>query len=164
MTKTSKKAARLTLPARIRNKQKSSGDFAARMALIDRIADLPGIETVERNDEDIPGRVEIYFRRETSDRVLKRKPARQLCCLDCNCVTVSGLSRWDTYQVLRNGWGKLVNDQVCVYLPRDHEELEIVWSVIRQAYCRFTGPPNPESGSVIVSTWDFPRFSRTSLQ
>jgi hypothetical protein len=153
MTKTSKKAARLTLPARIRNKQKSSGDFAARMALIDRIA-----------DEDIPGRVEIYFRRETSDRVLKRKPARQLCCLDCNCVTVSGLSRWDTYQVLRNGWGKLVNDQVCVYLPRDHEELEIVWSVIRQAYCRFTGPPNPESGTVMVSTWDFPRFSRTSLQ
>ena len=164
MTKTSKKAARLTLPARIRNKQKSSGDFAARMALIDRIADLPGIETVERNDEDIPGRVEIYFRRETSDRVLKRKPARQLCCLDCNCVTVSGLSRWERYQVMTNGWGKLINGQACVYLPRDHEDLEIVWSVIRQAYGRFTGRTTPESGSAVVSTWDFPRFSRTSLQ
>jgi hypothetical protein len=146
------------------NKQKNSGDFAARMALIDRIADLPGIETVERNDESIPGRVEIHLRRETSDRVLKRKPARILCCLDCNGVTVSGLSRWERYQLLTKGWGRLANDQVRVYLPRDQKELEIVWSVIRQAYDRFTSPPIPESGSVVISTWDFPRFSRTSLQ
>jgi hypothetical protein len=134
------------------------------MALIERISDLPGIETVERSHETIPGRVEIYVRRDTSDRVSKRKPARQLCCLDCNCVTVSGLSRWERYQVMTNGWGKLINGQACVYLPRDHEDLEIVWSVIRQAYGRFTGRTTPESGSAVVSTWDFPRFSRTSLQ
>jgi hypothetical protein len=32
------------------------------MALIERIADLPGIETIERNDETIPRRVDIYLR------------------------------------------------------------------------------------------------------
>lgn len=164
MEKTTRTAARFKLPARIRNKRNTSGDFSARMALVDRIADLPGIETVERNDQTVPQRVEIYLRREASDRVLKRKPARLLCSLDCNWVTVNGLSRWERYQVLANGWGKLVNDQVCVYLPRDHKELKIVWRVIRQAYDRLLGPLIPEAGSLVVSTWDWPKFSRTSLQ
>jgi hypothetical protein len=56
--------------------------------------------------------------------------------------------------LLTNGWGRLANDQVRVYLPRDQKELEIVWRVIRQAYDRFTSPQIPESGSVVVSTWD----------
>jgi len=164
MTKTTKKAARLMLPARIRNKQKSAGDFAVRMALVDRIADLPRIETAERNDETVPGRVAIYLRREASDRVLKRRPAQLLCSLDCNGVTVGGLNRWERYQVLADGWGKLINDQVCVYLPRDRKEVEIVWSIIRRAYDRLSGPLIPEPGSLVISTWDLPRFSRTGLQ
>lgn len=164
MARTTKKTARFTLPARIRNKRKTSGDFSARMALIDRIADLPGIDTVERNDETTPRRVEIYLRREASDSVLKRKAPRLFCALDCNGVTIGGLSRWERYQVLANGWGKLVDDRVSVYLPRDHKELEIVWSVVRRAYDRLIGPLTPESGSLVVSTWDWPRFSRTSLQ
>lgn len=164
MAKTTQSAARFTLPARIRSKRKASGDVPVRMALIDRIADLPGIETVERNDDIIPRRVEIYLRGEASDRVLKRKAPRRLCGLDANGVTLSGLSPWERHQVLANGWGKLVDDQVCVYLPRDHSELEIVWSVIRRAYERLIGPLTPESGSLVVSTWDWLRFSRTSLQ
>lgn len=164
MTKTSKKGARLTLPTRIPNKRDVSGDFAARMALIDQIADLAGIETVESTNESLPRQVDIYLRRVGAGRLLKRKPAQRLCCLDCNSVTVSGLSRWDRYQVLTNGWGKLINDQVCLYLPRDSEEVEVIWSVIRQAHDRLTGPLIRESGSRIVSTRDWPKFSRTSLQ
>ena len=164
MAKTTKKPTRFKLPARIRNNRNSAADFSPRMALIDRIADLPGVETVERNDETIPRRVEIYLRRDATDRVLKRKAPRLLCSLDCNGVTISGLSRWERYQVLVNGWGKLVDDQVCIYLPRDRKELEIVWSVVQRAFDKLIGPLVPEAGSLVVSTWDWPRFSRTSLQ
>jgi hypothetical protein len=164
MMKITKRAARLKLPARIRNRRKTSGDFSARMALIDRIAELRGIETVECNDETVPRRVEICLRQESTDPVLKRKPAPTLCRLDCNGVTVNGLSRWEKYQVLANGWGRLIDNQVCVHLPRDHKELDIVWRIIRQAYDRLLDTSTSEPGSAGISTRNFPRFSRTSLQ
>jgi hypothetical protein len=164
MAQTTKTVSRLKLPARIRGKRGTSCDFSARIAFIDRIADLPGIETIERNDETVHGRVDIYLRGDASDRALKRRPAPKICSLDCNHITVSGLNRWDRYQVLANGWGKLTNDQVCVYLPRDHGELEIVWSIIRQAFDRLSGTPTLEPESANISTRDFPRFSRTSRQ
>ena len=164
MAKTAKKTERFNLSARLRNKRKSPGDFSARVALIDRIADLPGIETVERNDETTPRRVEIYLRREASDRVLGRRAAQMLCSLDCNGVFLHGLDRWERYQVLVKGWGKLVEHEVCVYLPRDSKELEIVWDVVHRAYDRLMGPGTPEAGSLVISTWDWPRISRTSLQ
>ena len=128
------------------------------------IADLPGIETVKRNDETTPRRVEIYLRREASDLALKRKAAQMLCSLDGNGVFLNGLDQWERYQVLAKRWGKLVDYEVCVYLPRDAHELEIVWGVIRRAYERLIEPLTPEAGSVVISTWDWPRFSRTSLQ
>ncbi len=163
MAKTTKKTARFTLPARIRSKRGTSGDLSARIALVDRIADLPGIETVERNDETTPRRVEIYLRREASDRALKRKPLQFLCSLHCGGITVSGLSRWEKHQVLANAWGKLVNDQVCVYLPRNRKELDTVWRIVQRAYDRLYCPLISEAGSTVVSTWDWPQFSRTSL-
>ena len=164
MAKATKRTERVKLTARLRNKRKTPGDFSARVALIDRIADLPGIETVERNEETSPRRVEIYLRHEASDLVLKRKAAQMLCSLDCDGVYLNGLDRWERHQVLANGWGKLVEHEVCVYLPRDSHELEIVWSVVQRAYDRLFGPSTPEAGSLVISTWDWPRFSRTSLQ
>lgn len=164
MAKPTRKPARFKLPPRIRSERGTQDDFAARMALIDRIADLPGIETIERNDDNVPCRVEIYLRREASHRVLKRKPARQLCSLDCKGVTVNGLDRWARYQVLTNHWGTLVDDRVCVCLPRDRKELEVVWSVIRRAYDRLFEPMITDSGSLVLATWDWPKASRTSLQ
>ena len=164
VAKTTKRTERFKLPARLRNKHKTPGDFSARVALIDRIADFPGIETIERNDETTPRRVEIYLRREASDPVLKRNAAQMLCSLDCNGVFLNGLDRWERYQVLANGWGKLVEHEVCVYLPRDSHELEIVWGVVQRAYDRLFGPSTPEAGSLVISTWGWPRFSRTSLQ
>ncbi len=164
MARTTRETARFTLPSRIRNKRKTPNDFSIRMALIDRIADLPGIEAVEGNDETVPRRVEIYLRREATDRVLKREAPRLFCSLDCSGVTISGLNRWERHHTLVNGWGNLVEDQVCIFLPRDHKELEIVWTIIRRAYDRLSGPLTPESESLVISTWDWPRFSRTSLQ
>ena len=163
MARITRKPARFKLPARIRSRHAAPDNFTVRMALVDRIADLQGIETVERNDDTVPRRVEVYLQREASDRVLKRRAAQLLCSLDCNGVTVCGLSRWERYQVLANGWGKLNDDQVCIYLPRNSKELDIVWSVIQRAHDRLFGPLTPEAGSLVISTWDWPRFSRTSL-
>jgi len=42
---------RLRLPARIRNKRNTADDFEARIAPADRIAELPGIEIIERSDD-----------------------------------------------------------------------------------------------------------------
>jgi len=164
MAETTRKPARFKLPARIRNRRTASCNLDARMSLIDRIADLSGIETVGMSNETIPRRVEIYLRREVSDRASKRKAAKLLCSLDCNGMIVSGLDRWERYQVLANGWGKLTNDQVNVFLPRDHQEVEIVWSVLRRAYDNLFNPIPDDAGSLVVATWDSPKHSRTSLQ
>jgi len=45
--------ARFILPLRIRNKEKSSIELEMKLALIERIADLRGIETVERRDHNL---------------------------------------------------------------------------------------------------------------
>ena len=164
MKDTVRMTTRFKLPARIRNKRNTAGDFEARIALADRIADLPGIETIERNNEAVPSRVDIYLRRESTDRGLKRKPPRLLCSLDRESVTVSGLDRWGRYQVLASGWGRLVDDLVCVDLPRDRKELEAVWSIVQRAYNRLYDSSAQEPGSLVLSTWDWPKFSRTSLQ
>jgi hypothetical protein len=125
---------------------------------------LPGIETIERNDDTIPSRVDVYLRHESNDRGLKRRPARLLCSFNRDCITVSGLDQWGRYQVLLCGWGKLVDDAVSVYLPRDRKELETVWIIVQSAHDRLFGTSEPEAGSLIISTWDWPRSSRTSLQ
>ena len=164
MKKTPGMTTRFKLPPRIRNKRITGGDFKARMALTDRIAELPGIDTIERNDEAVPCRVDIYLRRKSTAGGLKRKPIRLLCSLDRESVTVRRLDRWGRYQVLSNGWGRLVDDRVCVNLPRDRKELESVWRIVLRAYNRLFDPSAPEPGSQTVSTWDWPKFSRTSLQ
>ena len=164
MKKTARTTTRFKLPARIRNKRNIAGDFQARVALEDRIAALPGVETIERNDNAAPARVDIFLRRESTDRGLKRRPLRLLCSLGNDTVIVSGLDRWDRYQALSCGWGRLVDDLVCVYLPRDRNELETVWRIVLRAYDALFDSSAPEPGSLIVSTWDWPRFSRTSLQ
>ena len=164
MAKRTGKPARFKLPARIRSKRTAPTDFQSRMALADRIADLRGIETIERNDDTTPRRVDVYLQREARDRILMRRPAQLLCSLDCKGVTVNGLDRWERYQVVASGWGSLIDDQVCVCLPRDRKELEVVWSVIRRAHDRLAGPEKPQAGSLVISTWGLPEFSRTSLQ
>lgn len=164
MDNTARLTTRFKLPGRIRTQRNTADDFEARMALADRIADLPGIETIERADDTVPCRLDVYLRRECPDRALKNKPARLFCSLDRDSVTVRGLDRWGRYQVLACGWGRLVDDRVCVYLPRDRKELEAVWSIVHRAYDSFFDSPEPEPGSIVLSTWDWPKFSRTSLQ
>jgi len=155
---------RLRLPARIRNKRNTADDFEARIALADRIAELPGIEIIERRDEEVPCHIDIYLSHEGPNRALQGRPAHLLCSLDRESVTVSGLDQWNRYQVLSYGWGKLVDDRVRVFLPRDRRELETVWLIVQSAHNRLFDASVPDTGSLTISTWDWPKFSRTSLQ
>ena len=164
MENTARLTTRFKLPTRIRNKRNTADDLEARMALADRIADLPGIETIERADDTVPCRIDVYLRRECPDHALKRKPARLFCSLDRDSVMVRGLDRWGRHQVLSSGWGTLVDERVCVSLPRDRKELEAVWSIVHRAYNSFFDSSEPEPGSIVLSTWDWPKYSRTSLQ
>lgn len=164
MDDTTRLTTRFKLPARIRNKRNTAANFEARMALADRIADLPGIETVERAGDTVPSRIDVYLRRERSAGALRRRPARLFCSLDRDSVTISGLDRWGQHQVLSCGWGTLVDELACLHLPRDHEELDAVWSVVHRAYSSFFDSSEPEPGSIVLSTWDWPKYSRTSLQ
>lgn len=164
MEETTRLTPRFKLPARIRNKRNTAAHFEARMALADRIADLPGIETIERADDTVPSRIDVYLRRECAAGMLKSRPARLFCSIDRDSVTVSGLDRWGRHQVLSCGWGTLVDERVCIHLPRDRKELDAVWSVVHRAYKDLFDSSEPEPGSTVVSTWDWPKFSRTSLQ
>ena len=134
------------------------------MALADRIADLPGIETVERADDTVPCRIDVHFRREGSARILKGPRAHLFCSLDRDSVMVSGLDRWGRHQVLSCGWGTVIDELVCIHLPRDQKELDTVWSIVHRAYDNFLDSSEPEPGSIVLSTWDWPKVSRTSLQ
>ncbi len=155
---------RFILPDRIRATASASSNIAARLALIDRIADLPGIETVERNDESIPRRVDVYLRSDRGDQVLKRRPGTYFLGIDSQGITLHGLSQWERHQVIAHGWGTLVDDQVCVYSPRNEDEIDVTWKIIRRAFDRLYNPVTLRSLSPVMSTWHLPRFSRTNLQ
>jgi hypothetical protein len=112
----------------------------------------------------VPCRLDIYLSHAGTNRGPQGQPALLLCSLDRESVTVSGLDQWNRYQVLSYGWGKLVDDRVRVFLPRDRRELEIVWLIVQSAHSRLFDASVPETGSMTLSTWDWPKFSRTSLQ
>lgn len=163
MATNTQKPAPFKLRARIRNRRRESSDLRMRTELIDRIGDLRGIETVERRDDTVPCQVDVYLKRDASDRVRKVQSPPLLYSLNCQGVMVSGLDRWAQHQVLCGGWGKLIFDQVLVFLPRDNKELDVVWKILQRAYNNLYVPSARERGSQVLSTWDRPKFSRTIL-
>jgi len=163
MVTKSHKLARFELPARIRNKKSLSDDLKLRMALIDRIADFPGIETVECRNDTVPCQVDVYLKRDTAERVRRTQSPPLLYSLSCNGVMVSGLDRSAQHKVVSRGWGKLFFAQVLVFLPRDNKELDVVWKILQRAYDNLFDSSANESGTHIVSTWDWPKCLRTTL-
>ena len=164
MRSTTSEPKRFILPDRYRGKVASTGNLAARLALIDRIADLPGIDAVERNDELLPRRVDVFLRTDLADQVLKRRPGTFFLGIGPQGLTLQGLSRWERHQVLAHGWGELVDDQVRVFSPRNNEELDVIWKIVRRAYDRLYKPATLRNASPVMTTWQLPRVSRTYLQ
>lgn len=158
------KPAQFELPPRIRTRKKSSREQEMRMALADRIADLTGIEILKRRDESIPGQIDVYVRQDSTARSLTNHDAKLFCSLNSKGIMIRGLDRWAKHQVISRGWGKLIPGDVLVFLPRDDKELHIIWKVLQRAYDNIYDPAAKTSGTNIVSTWDWPQFSRTTLQ
>ncbi|MDH3546894.1 MAG: hypothetical protein OEN22_07325, partial [Gammaproteobacteria bacterium] len=86
------------------------------------------------------------------------------CSLNRDGVVVTGLDRWARHKVISRGWGKLDFDRVFVFLPRDGRELDIVWKILQRAYHNLFSRSARLPEAHIVSTWDWPKFSRTTLQ
>lgn len=163
MTATLHKPARFELPTRVCAERKAARRIDATMALVDRIADLPGIETVERRDDSVPCQVDVYLKRDP-ERQLRSHPATLFCSLTADSVVVRGLDLWAQHKVISSGWGKLDFDRVRIYPPRNRRELEVVWKILQRAHDKLFKPSANIPGAHIVSTWDLPKFSRTTLQ
>jgi hypothetical protein len=164
MSDTAYAPARFKLPTRIRSRQRPAVELESRVNLIDRIADLQGIQVAMRKDDAIPCRVDVHLAPCNESRVTRIGEAALLCSVSRDGITVHGLDRWARYQVLARRWGGLNKDSVLVYLPRDDKELETVWQIIRRAYDNRQSVPEADIGAQVVSTRDVPIFSRTSLQ
>ena len=151
------------LPARIRVKKAPEEGFSAQMALIGRIADLPGTHSVEAESAAIPHEVDVYVQASNTS-VRRQHQAFLLCTIGRDGIAIRGLNEWDRHQVLRGGWGRLVRDHVVMHLPRNFEELEVCWGVLQRAY-RYLSDLSAQ-GRPVRKTLprDLPRFSRTSLQ
>lgn len=136
----------------------------ASLMLADRIADLPGVEVTECDGDAVPRQINVLFRDESPRRTIREPRPRRLCRLSAEGIAIFGLDNWAKHQVTLRGWGKLLHDHVLVFLPRDDDELETCWSILRQAYDSISQPSacNPVNG--YASVWNLPRFSRTTLQ
>ena len=164
MTATVHKAGRFELTQRVRTEKTFANELETRLALIDRIAELPGIETRERRDGATSCQVDLYLRHNSTRRSKERQSASYFCSLSRDGLKIRGLDLWAQHQVVSRGWGKLSSDEVLVFLPRNRRELDTVWKVVQRAYENLFDPSARVPGAHIVSTWDLPKYSRTTLQ
>jgi len=155
---------RFDLPIRIRSRKQSGTELQARLDLIDRIADLQDIDVAEQPDDAVPCRVDVYLTAHHPSASCDETPETLLCSLSRDGISIYGLDRWARYQVLARGWGGLNHTCAQVYLPRDTNELEAVWQIVRRAYDNRHFEPERELEELVVSIWDWPKYSRTSLQ
>jgi hypothetical protein len=151
------------LPTRIRSKLAATDGSLARLALADRIAELPGIRTVENGSQALPSGVGVFLQ-DQSGSIRKQLPPRLLCDISRDGIRVHGLSDPDRKRILSRGWGSLLHDSVLIFLPRDDAELEVCWSILQHAYsCLNTVSARPPSMRR-AGFGELPRFSRTTLQ
>ena len=155
---------RFQLPARIRIGKPASEELSSRLALADRIADLAGVEAVECGENTLPRQIAIYVHRTTAGRTILGPRAVLLCRLSADGIVVHGLDNWAKHQVVMRAWGRLLNERVSLFLPRDEDELETCWSIVRQAYDQVFDPSASCPGTRSESSRDMPKFSRTTLQ
>lgn len=149
------------LPARVRAGKAPADDFSSsRLTLADRIAELPGIRTVEQATDALPCCVDVYLGQHVGTAGNKKPPVL-LCSISRDGIAIQGMTDWAKYQVLCKGWGKLHRDRVLIHLPRDSAELEVCWSILQQAYRFLTKASDPAPTTRMISPWELPRFSRT---
>lgn len=150
------KPPRLRLPTRIRGKKEEDARAERHLTLAERIAGLPGIELVRQDAESLPTDVTAYVLDSASAET------RLLCMLQAHGITVHGLDDWDRHQVVSRGWGKLARDCVLLFIPRDDDEVEVCWDILKRAGNRLCHSSAVRTRR--VSAWGLPSYSRTTLQ
>ena len=155
---------RFTLPARIRAHKAAAEEREALQALIDRVTALAGVETTECDNDALTRRIAVYFRGARARPALRNPYSSLFCYFDSDGIGVYGLDRWAKHQVVMRGWGRLIGARAQLYLPRDDEELEICWSILRLAYDSLFDATASRAATGRRSSWELPQFSRTTLQ
>ncbi|HEY5643847.1 MAG TPA: hypothetical protein VIS31_13350 [Woeseiaceae bacterium] len=147
------KPARFQLPTRIRSKKEPR--VTPSLTFADRVASLPGIEIKAPAADGAPAEISIYLNSGDQPTLL--------CSLLSTGIAVHGLDNWDRHQVVSRGWGRLVQNRVMLFLPRDDGELDVCWDILKRATTRLA-QPSAVPARHSLSVWDMPSYSRTTLQ
>jgi hypothetical protein len=150
------------VPLRARVSGLSHDSNQARLELAGRIAELPGIHTVDNSPESLPSSVTVFL---DGDHVpaRKRTPPRTLCVISRDGLCVHGLSLRDRRHLASQGWGTLAQERVQIYMPRNEDEVDVCWTILRHAHCSLLNISARAPGSRHAFYRELPRFSRTTL-
>ena len=153
----------LMLPTRIQDRVLSSEGCLPRLALAARIAELPGIVTVDKVVDQIRFGVNVFLRPESGST---RKPVAPIrfCSIDNDGIEIFGLNSADKLIIVSHGCGRLHAKRVLVYLPRDNAEVDACWRILAFAYETISGEFNRQRRTRSVSPWALPYFSQNKLQ
>lgn len=153
---------RFCLPARIRTRLVPEPVPPTDRELARRLAGLPCARTAGENPESRPWTLDVFLRRQGSNGC-EGLPSVLLCRIGSDGISVEGLSDNERHQVVSRGWGQLENRRVRLFRPRDSEEMEICWTILRRAYDSILSAPADPSAAPRASAADLPEISRTSL-
>lgn len=152
---------RFTLTTRIRAGIAEFDGCAPLTELANRLAGLPGVRIDEYADEAGKPTVDARIRNEVT-RLGEQPPENLVCRFHDDSIVVFGLGTWEKHQVLSGGWGHLRARHVHLHVPRNVSELEVCWSILRQAYDSFShSPATSRLHRGTVPSW--PRYSRTNI-
>ena len=153
---------RFKLPTRVRFGPDLIDAFVPRIALAERISELPETIVRERGDDTLSRSVDVYIQGQVT-RLGKVSPARLFCRINHESITVFGLDDWEKHQVLASGWGSLHQRNVILHMPRNETETDICWTILRQAYDALRTSSVPP-GMRLTPRRVWPSYSRTKLQ
>lgn len=151
------------LPDRARLRQAFSNDLAVRLKLAERIASLAGARVFDHDPNGDWTNVDVVVT--PPSRSFRKEPEPVLLCsIATDGIVVHGLDDASRHRVLSRGWGRLHGANTLLFMPRDDDELEIVWSLLLSAHQQLIYTPAaavPVHGARITR---LPSFSRTRLQ
>ncbi len=153
----------LILPIRSRIMPALDSNIPAKLSLADRIADLPCVQVVDHDPNSSERRVDVMLG-ETLTPLRKQRLPTMFCAIGGENIVVYGLNDADRHQVLSRRWGRLHGKGVLLFMPRDGDELEIVWRILHRAYQALLSAEAPAHAVRRSAVYELPRFSRTNLQ
>jgi hypothetical protein len=150
------------LPTRLHDQPVRGLGSVAQFQLIERIAELPYVQTVERGGHCGPITACVFLQPDQRP-ARKQFPPVMLCQVSHTGISVEGLSDAERLEVLGKGWGRLEANRVQLFLPRNDSELEACWSILYRAYNSIINPPQQSPTAPAVLFGDSAEPSHMSL-